>query len=149
MESEIPEDVIGVVYTKFHKMYPNVRVETEVPEEIMLVPMVYPMIVQVFMNLMENSVEHGERVSTIWLKVRKEGEFAVFTVEDDGVGYSPERGSHVSADAKSRNMGVGLELCDSFVETHGGTLEKGNRPEGGARMSFRLPISEETYKYRD
>ena len=87
-------------------------------------------------------MEHGESTTTIWLKARKEGDLAVFTVEDNGVGFLAEREKPVSADSKKRNMGIGLELCDTIIDMHGGTSERGNRPEGGAFALFRLPISE-------
>lgn len=141
MEQELAEDVIGAAYTKFKGTYPDIHVETEIQSELMLIPMSMPMILQVLMNLMENSVEHGESTTTIWLKVHREGDLAVFSVEDDGVGFSPEREKPVSADSKKRNMGIGLELCDTIINAHGGTSERGNRPEGGAIATFRLPIS--------
>ena len=45
-----------------------------------------------------------------------------------------------------RNMGIGLSVCQSIVKAHGGSIMAQNLPEGGARISFILPMDKEEIK---
>jgi signal transduction histidine kinase len=40
---------------------------------------------------------------------------------------------------RSEGLGLGLSICRTIIETHGGQCEAHNRPEGGAVFSFTLP----------
>ena len=85
------------------------------------------------------------------LFVELEGQMAVFTVQDDGQGISPDvlptiftphlRSQTHSTDAR-RNMGIGLSVCLSIVKAHGGVMSAANAPEGGAVFRFTLPVEE-------
>ena len=81
------------------------------------------------------------------------GEYAVFCVEDDGVGIDKDvlprllnesiyKGNDPNVDRK-RNMGIGLTVCKSIICAHGGSVKAYNRKEGGAAFEFVLPIKEE------
>ncbi len=86
------------------------------------------------------------------VSVRREGPWARFRVADDGGGIPPEllpslldgslRQDEKSTGDKRRNMGLGLAVCTSIIRAHGGTMEVENA-DGGADLSFRLPVSEE------
>lgn len=47
----------------------------------------------------------------------------------------------LTADGR-RNMGIGLSVCMSIVQAHGGTMQAENRELGGALFSFTLPLEE-------
>ncbi len=151
-EPELVEEVFGESVAKFKKRFPGAHVKIEMPEEALFVPMDAMLIEQVLCNLMENAVLHGGVVSEILLKVRPEGEYAYFSVEDDGVGIAKEvlprilsesiyRENSENIDGK-RNMGIGLTVCQSIIRAHGGTVKAYNRKEGGAAFEFSLPIKE-------
>ena len=43
---------------------------------------------------------------------------------------------------KSDGMGMGLSICRSLIESHGGLIWAENAPEGGARVCFTLPVAD-------
>ncbi len=59
-------------------------------------------------------------------------------VADDGPGFTviPE-----GASTKARGWGLGLSLVESLLRASAGSLERGNRPEGGARVAIELPAA--------
>ena len=106
------------------------------------------LIEQVLVNLMENSVLHGKTTSHIDIRISSEHDNGVFVVEDDGCGISEELMPHLF-DGKLpvgeinagqvRNMKIGLSICRSIIDAHGGKIWAENQPAGGARFVFTLP----------
>lgn len=147
---EVVEEIVGSAVQKFGKRFPDVRILVHVPDEVLLVPMDAILIEQVLVNLMENSVIHGKKTSGIEITIVREDKTARFTIEDDGVGIDAdilpvmfEGNLHQDESEKldgGRNMGIGLSVCMSIIKAHKGNMWAQNRSEGGARMSFSLPL---------
>ena len=151
-EPELAEDVIAETVQKFRKTYPDVALRIGVPEEVVLIPMDAVLIAQVIFNLLENAVLHGKNTSEIFITVTQGIDKAIFSVRDNGGGiaeellpklFTADPGSmyKTAPDAK-RNMGIGLSVCQSIVEAHGGTLHARNHG-GGAEFIFTLPVKGE------
>ena len=113
------------------------------------------LIEQVLINLMENAFQHGQTTTRLELHLRREDGLAVFEVADNGKGIAREAFPHLfegylshthegHSDAK-RNMGIGLSVCLSIVEAHGGTMEAENRAHGGAIFRFTIPLEEDNH----
>ena len=150
---EAAEEVIGSAVAKTHKHYPDVDVQVSVPDELMLVPMDPLLIEQVLVNLMENAVIHGG-TSRIDIALTQEGEDAVFTVSDNGSGipvyllgklFDGAARSDRTSDGK-RSMGIGLSVCRTVVQAHGGTIRGENKKEGGACFTVTLPMKGDDYE---
>ena len=150
---EAAEEVIGSAVAKTHKHYPDVEVCVSVPEELMMVPMDPLLIEQVLVNLMENAVIHGG-TSRIDITLTQEGENAVFTVSDNGSGipvyllgklFDGAARSDRTADGR-RSMGIGLSVCRTVVQAHGGTIRGENKKEGGACFTVTLPMKGDDYE---
>ena len=101
---------------------------------------------QVVLNLLSNALRHTPAGGRIDVRTSaKDGE-AVLEVLDTGPGIAPEDLPHVferffrGKDAEvSAGSGIGLAVASELVAAHGGTIEAGNRPEGGAAFTVRLP----------
>jgi signal transduction histidine kinase len=89
---------------------------------------------------MQNVAKTDRSISVITER-RNEGEVQVH-VEDTGKGIDQERLKGIFdplTTFKPGGLGMGLSISRSIVNAHGGRIWAENRPEGGARMSFRLP----------
>ena len=105
-------------------------------------------------NLLENGVRHTPPGSRIVISVRREGESAVLEVSDDGHGIPPEIGDQIFARfvrgdgpgdlSADSGTGLGLAIVKAVATSHGGTVEAGRSPSGGARFSVRVPLGEGT-----
>jgi PAS domain S-box-containing protein len=101
---------------------------------------------QVMMNLMTNSIEamksvEGTRELAIKSQ-RAENEQLLVSVSDTGVGLPPEQVDQIFNaffTTKPHGTGMGLRICRSIVESHGGRLWAGDNSPRGASFHFSLP----------
>ncbi|HIW76743.1 MULTISPECIES: sensor histidine kinase [Gordonibacter] len=133
------------------------RVHAEVADDLLMADMDARLIIQVIVNLVNNALAYSPVEGSVVVKaaaVREQGKPRVrITVTDEGPGISEEDREHLfdlfyngstgkpsgkSGDFK-RGMGLGLPLCRSIVEVHGGTLEVRNVQPRGCEFSFSLP----------
>jgi len=155
-ELEAGEEVLGAASMKFQRHYPATRVEISAPDTLLMIPMDIILIEQVLINLMENAVQHGKTTTQISLRLTRSGSFALFEVSDDGQGIEPAllprlfdgylTRDQESISDKRRNMGIGLSVCKSIVQAHGGAMRASNRPAGGALLQFTLPLEETSHE---
>ena len=152
--STVLEELIDALLVKFRKHYPNQEVHVQIPSEFVSIPMDPVLIEQVLMNLLENAVFHAHGMKNLWLRVELKNRHAVFSVEDDGCGISPERMSNLftgfldreaPADSTRSNMGIGLSVCKTIIRAHGAELQACNRPGGGSVFRFTLELEENDY----
>ncbi len=152
--STVLEELVDALLVKFHKHYPQQKVNVSIPEEFVSIPMDAMLIEQVLMNLLENAVFHAQGMQNLWLTVHITGKKAVFTVSDDGCGLPAERisnlfsglpGGKISTDSGRNSMGIGLSVCSTIVKAHGGEIRAENRPEGGTAFTFALEMEDNTY----
>lgn len=96
---------------------------------------------QVLANLVENAVQHGG--GTVMVTVGPAGTGVEVVVADEGEGMSPEDADRVFRKfwhtGRRGGTGLGLYITKGLVEAHGGTIEVGTAPGGGARFRFVLP----------
>ena len=149
--SAVLEELLDALLVKFHKHYPDQKVQVSMPEHFVSIPMDPVLIEQVLMNLLENAVFHAHGMQNLWLRVELKNKKAVFSVEDDGCGIPPDRmgylftgllDSEAPVDSTRNNMGIGLSVCRTIIKAHGSELKAVNRPEGGATFSFALELEE-------
>jgi len=98
---------------------------------------------QVLGNLLENAVRHG--AGTVTIVVEPAGDGASVTVTDEGEGIPDEQRDRVFTrfwrSGRRGGTGLGLYIVRGLVEAHGGQIEVGSGPGGGARFRFVLPAA--------
>jgi PAS domain S-box-containing protein len=107
---------------------------------------------QVIINLVMNGIEAmqpvTDRAHALTIRSRQDQVNEVLVVvEDRGVGFCPAANPDRLFDAffttKSNGMGLGLSICRSIIEAHGGQLSASGNADQGATFQFTLPLHDE------
>ncbi|MBW8294478.1 MAG: PAS domain S-box protein [Sphingopyxis sp.] len=99
---------------------------------------------QVMVNLMRNAIEAMHKSTTKHLTVRARGHKqnqVDISVSDTGHGLSDEMAGQLFqpfVSSKAQGMGLGLSICRTIVEAHGGKLSVAPNPDGGTIFRFTL-----------
>jgi signal transduction histidine kinase len=100
-----------------------------------------PMLEELFLNLLENSIRHGN-CKRIEITTGVHGDYCIIWVDDDGEGLPRELRKSVFEKGvrseKSPGRGLGLYLVKRIIEIHGGDIQAGRSSLGGARFRVRL-----------
>ena len=101
---------------------------------------------QVTLNLIRNAVEAMETTSRrdLTIAVARREDFAHFSVADTGVGISPEIADQLFqpfVTSKANGMGVGLSICRTIIEAHGGRISAAANEGGGTIFEFTVPFA--------
>jgi PAS domain S-box-containing protein len=103
---------------------------------------------QVFINLVMNGIEAMQSVTDrsreLVIRSGHETGQVIVSVTDCGVGISAENADRLFTaffTTKSSGMGMGLSICRSIMDAHGGRLLAKANPPHGATFQFSLPVS--------
>jgi len=102
---------------------------------------------KVFFNMMDNSVRHGEKVTTIRFTYRETGAGVTIIAEDDGIGIPEGVKERIFKREYYRNTGYGLFLAEEILSITGITISENGEPGKGARFEIHAPKG--TYRFED
>lgn len=149
--NEVFEEVVTEAILKIKKSFPNCKLNLNLSDEIMLVPMDSLLIRQVMFNLIENAIKHAGNDEELDISVYREEYIAIFEVRDHGKGLPFENidllienviMNNAAASDATRGSGLGLSVCKSIIRAHGGFLEAQNAKGGGSIFRFGLEMKE-------
>src|SRR6266576_1159811 len=124
----------------------SVSVRTQLAEGLPRVQGDRVQLQHVLVNLIINAIEAmrdvGEEERELLISTRNEPDGVSVEVRDSGPGFEPETLEHVFAafyTTKPGGLGMGLSLCRSIIEAHGGRLWASANLPRGASFQFALP----------
>jgi two-component system sensor kinase FixL len=102
---------------------------------------------QVALNLIRNAIEAMDHSTKrdLTITVARRNNMALFAVADTGSGINPEVAERLFqpfVTSKPTGMGVGLSICRTIIESHGGTIRPRPNEGGGTIFEFLLPFAD-------
>jgi len=122
------------------------RFSTVVPHDMPLVFIDFGLIEQVLHNLVLNATQNSPLGTNIRLKFFYDNGVLTIQLMDRGKGFPASELTSVfdkfyrGKDAKAGGTGLGLSIVKGFVEAHKGTVVAGNRQNGGAIFTVKIPV---------
>ena len=98
-----------------------------------------PMLVQVFSNLLDNSIRHGERVTEIRVSSSQASDGLTVVWEDNGVGIAADEKEKIFERGYGKDTGLGLFLVREVLSLTGITITETGVPGIGARFEISVP----------
>ena len=98
-----------------------------------------PLVVRVFVNLMENAVRFGGTITTIRFTAMESGKDYLIVCEDDGVGIPAAEKTKIFRQGFGKNTGLGLFLAMEILSITGITIHENGEPGKGARFEITVP----------
>jgi signal transduction histidine kinase len=124
----------------------GIAIEVEAPEDLPAIRVDRGRTVQVFVNLVENAIQHSPENAPVVVRAeaaaRANAPGVRFTVEDSGPGFQASDIPKLFDPFFTKRQGgtgLGLAIVRKIVEEHGGTISPANRSNGGAIVSVWLP----------
>ncbi|WP_080801677.1 sensor histidine kinase [Arabiibacter massiliensis] len=160
VQPELVADIVHEALQHVDRRAATRQVVVELEDELLMVNVDARLIVQVVINLVNNAIAYTPSEGRIGVTARRAGTaldpLVRIAVTDEGPGVSEEDRGHLfdmfyngstgkpggkSGDFK-RGMGLGLSLCRSIVEVHGGSIGARNVDPHGSEFWFTLPAVE-------
>ncbi len=149
---EVLDEIVVESISKVKKYSNDHEIKLFLPEEIILIDIDGLLIEQVLVNLIQNGVRYTPKGCEIQIIIENEKDKVIFQVKDNGNGILKEDLDNIfqrfftknrGSGNEQRGVGLGLAICKSIVEAHGGTIKVFNNELGGATFSFSIPIERE------
>jgi PAS domain S-box-containing protein len=145
-----PEDVNRMIREVYQLMAndiaaKDVRIKMDLEPDLPSVALDRIQVQQVFVNLIRNAMEAmdtvADRARELQIRSCRDGRDAIrVEICDAGTGFKDhERVFEPFFTTKQRGMGMGLAICRSIIESHGGRLWTANNETHGATVAFTIP----------
>ncbi len=132
---------------QYEEKVQNISVSTNLFKDTLYIDGDSSQLTQVFMNLMLNAEEALQEHNGGNIKVTTEadGERAMITIADDGIGIPEDKLSQVfdpffTTKEVGKGTGLGLSICYGIVMAHNGLISAENNEKGGSTFTVYLPL---------
>ncbi|HEX6996158.1 MAG TPA: ATP-binding protein [Gammaproteobacteria bacterium] len=116
---------------------PEHRISAKLPDQPVIVEADPLRLEQVVSNLLSNAIKYSPRGGAVRVEVETQGDEAVLSVADEGIGINPDERSDIFLPFRPRKAeapagaGVGLSVVRRIVEAHGGRIDVESDPGQG------------------
>ncbi len=150
-----PIDLTSIVMRAVETSQPFIdarrhTLEVIYPDQVAMVSGDATRLSQVIANLLNNAAKYTPHGGAIRVQLHSDGDEAVVSVKDSGIGIAPEALSRVfemftqlgtTPEGTSEGLGIGLALVHRLIEMHGGIVSaSSDGREHGSEFSIRLPL---------
>ncbi len=151
MQSQLVEEIVSEAIQHTNRSSTDHIITVFHENDLLLARCDARLIVQVLINLVDNAIKYTPAGSHIQISTKQEDNNVVFSVADNGLGVPDNEKEHifqmfytgtaVAADSR-RSIGLGLSLCRSIVNAHGGEITVSDNVPQGAVFTFTVPTGE-------
>lgn len=145
---ELLEDLFQSAVRQLDRRARDHHISVDLKDQTLMASMNAGMIQRVIINMMNNAIQYTPKDSHIILSGTRRKDWVEISVSDDGPGIPDEAKKHLfdlfytaeqgKPDSK-RGLGLGLHLCQSIVNAHGGTITVSDHAPSGTTFRFTLP----------
>ncbi len=146
--SEI-HDLIGAALEQLGNRSRTRNININIPAEIPFISVDFGLIVQTFVNIMDNAIKYSSPDSLIEINVHYIAPEVIVEIIDRGIGVPEQDLQHIfdkfyriKRPDNVGGTGLGLSISKGIIEAHNGHIEAKNRPGGGTIISITLPVVE-------
>lgn len=152
-QPEAVEEVVGAAIMTIEKRTPGMVIDIKMPDNVLIVPMDAKLIRQVLINLLDNAIKHNKENPKISVVVEADNKNTYISVTDCGKGIAENDIPYIfqmfyttskKIPDSTKGVGLGLAICQSIIEAHGGSIKAENNLDGGAKFTFSLPMGGKT-----
>lgn len=151
LTTELIDEVVAEALRHINRKRAEYHFHVQSSDDYLLAQMDAKLIVQVLINILDNAMKYTPPGSDIDIGWKQEGTFIYISVADNGPGIPDQAKPHIFdmfysasnqiADSR-RSMGLGLALCKSIVNAHGGEIVVSDHKPHGSIFTFSVPAGE-------
>lgn len=151
MSAELVDEVVAEALRHINRKRAEYHIHVQSSEEYLLAQIDAKLIIQVLINIVDNAIKYTPPGSEIRIGWQRQGDFIFISVADNGPGISGQAkphifdmfysASHQIVDSR-RSMGLGLALCKSIINAHGGEITVADNVPHGTVFTFSVPAGE-------
>lgn len=151
LSAELIDEVVAEALRHINRKSVEYHIHVQESDEFLLAQMDVKLIVQVIINIVDNAIKYTPPGSSIDISWEKCGTMIECRIADNGPGISDSAkprifdmfysASNEIIDSR-RSMGLGLALCKSIIDAHGGDIRVSDNVPTGAVFTFSVPAWE-------
>ena len=142
------QDLLGSCLASLEPRLKERKVKIDLPPNLPLISMDSVLMAQVLINLLDNALKYSPPDGIIEISARTREKWLEIEVADQGPGIPEEYLTQVfnkffrlSRHEEFSGTGLGLAISKGIIEAHGGEIWAENRPGGGSKIIFTLPLT--------